>query len=459
MRKTVRGALAATTAMAAGVAGAVVLTAAPAQAADAEARQRVDLGMNARSLGAYVRTQNVDLRPVRLGFANTSCTRTLGRQTTSEALTVPVGDFIDLQGVRSRNRTYKSGTKVGVRATTTIAKVTVGAGTGPGLAITGLKAEANAFNNGRTLGAQQSFTFEGLDITGVSGGTGPLGDLLDAIGGGVNQVIRVLEEQDQPIEIPGLARISLGDEQPQITRGRSAVSQVSGLRIQLLVGNLADVTVGDAYARIGKGATAGVLGISSQALEGSLVNDLIGVGATNRRTIPCEGTQNTVQTFRRETSGIVAPVVVDISDAVARQRGVQRGSNGSGFGRHSVGNVQIVPDELSPLLPTVTIRDIDAKVTVDGNFAKKGSKRVKRTVTSSVGALLISGREVTLPRPGRTRNYDEGRVQVTRAIVEQGFYGAEVTAIRVKYLPNLISPGLEPVTLNFGVVDADFIRG
>ncbi|WP_299051436.1 hypothetical protein [uncultured Nocardioides sp.] len=427
-------------------------------AASAADQQRVNLAFTARSFGASIYTNGISIKQARLARTELGCTKTVGKKTNSAALTPPaLGDAIALEGVKSQNVTYKyANGRTGARAVNRIAKVTLGTEDSPRLVLNGFKSVSDAYRQNGRFNTASSFTFDGISVSGLPD-NGPLGDLLDLIGGGAADVLEQLGG-GETIEIPGLARLSLAPSTRTVTQGArgSAEQETSGLQVRLLVGNLAAVSLGNTRARVSQPVPAGVFQGGTAALQGDLLNDAAPFGATNQTLIPCEGTFGKKVVQNRPSGGIATPLVVDVTDARSEITGNQSGRTGAASTVAKVGSVSILPPELAPLLPTVAVEDITSRVAVNGNPSQG---KVTTKFGSSVGTLIISGEEVPVPKPGQTRSYENGAVEVTRRILKKGASGAANTALRVKYIPNVVNSGLDPITLDIGHSALYFKKG
>jgi hypothetical protein len=437
---------------------ALVATGGATTGASAAEQQRVNLAFTARSYGASIYTNGISIKQARLARTELGCTKTVGKRTNAKALTPPsLGDAITVEGVTSNNVTYKNANgRTGARATNRIAKVTLGTADSPQLVLTGFKSVSDAYRQNGRFNTNSSFTFEGISVSGLPD-DGPLGDLLDLIGGGAADVLEELGG-GQTIEIPGLARLSLAPSTRTVVQGTrgSAEQETAGLQVRLLVGNLAAVSLGNTRARVSQPVPAGVFQGGTSALQGDLLNDLAPFGATNQTLIPCEGTFGKKVVRTRPSGGVATPLVIDVQNSRSEIQGNQSGRTGAASALTKVGSVRILPPELAPLLPVVQVDDITARVSVNGNPSQG---KVATKYGSNVGTLIIGETERAIPKPGQTRSYENGAVEVTRRVLKTGASGAANTAIRVKYIPNVVNSGLDPITMDLGNASLYFKKG
>src|SRR5204862_7429281 len=136
----------------------------------------------------------------RSAYYRISCTRLLGRTAEHHitSLTLPAdAPTIQVSGVQSDNATYRSkakGIDAAIRSTNTIAEVTLGASGTPQLSLRGLSTTSTAWATlAGKLKSSNDVTLQEMSLTGVPDpGSGPLGDLFDALGQGGDQVLQAL---------------------------------------------------------------------------------------------------------------------------------------------------------------------------------------------------------------------------------------------------------------------------
>ena len=293
--------------------GAVVLTA-PAQAALTE----TNFGFQATAYGTRALAQQADLTLPRVAFSYIYCTRLAGKTTQNsleDEIGLPLNDaqpLVKVNAVKSVTRSYKdlahhiAGASQG---TSTIGSLVIGGiDGGPELSFDGLKTTSTAWatTDGK-LHAKNDVKALDLNLTlptPPDSGT-PLDDLLNAVNGGIGQVIDVLGQNLGGIEIPGLGKISLLKGFNRRGVGKlTAYASSFLIRIQLygqdgkastLEDNV-ELNIGRSWARITKGVRSGVMagvGVGGRETNrGGLGNS----GDLAWKQLPCEGTRGRILT-------------------------------------------------------------------------------------------------------------------------------------------------------------------
>jgi hypothetical protein len=229
-----------------------------------------------------------------------------------------------------------------------------------------------------------------MSLDGVADpGSGPLGDLFDALGDGGDQVLQALEQNGTTV-IPGLGEVRLGYDRHKERAGVAAASSFV-LRV-LLYGSdgvkggqdtAADtlVAIGRSWARINKGLPAAVMTGQGYGAEGEAAQGVVSVGRLGAQPLPCQGTGGRV--LSAPTAGLdLAGTDQLVADGLTgRVWGVQRKS---GVARAwTEGSVSDLT------LGTLEIRGIVGRVNVEQN---RSGKVVRRDIKgSSVGEILVDG--------------------------------------------------------------------
>lgn len=444
MNKSLNRVMAATTALAAGLVGTLVMSpSATAEQASGSARStpvHTNFGFKGDVYGSKLLVDGVEVRTVKDAYAQQRCTTIAGADPVikNSAASVPDNPLISVAATSSTAQTYRDTVahRLGIRGVSTISDIHIGGEVGgvqtPTISINGLRSMSNAFFDKDThkFGHQESFDFSSMTIeyagTPVEGT--PLADLLDILnqtsGDIPGQVFDLLEQLNVPIEIPGLGSISLGAAKGS-TGDHFAVSEAYALRILVNAdGHDSVLQLGRARTRVGSPVPAGVFHSTAMGLDMLMANKTVHLGNIGQRSIPCEGTGGEVVVQKIASASVLRGAAVNLT-------GIRYAFMGQQF-RNGAANGMVASSLAKLEIPAVNleIRGISAKVVM-----RKGpdSNQVRKTISTGVQQILVNGASLPIPRPGHPLEFDGGVIE-SRIIPNSTSYGAEVHAVRVTLL-------------------------
>jgi hypothetical protein len=445
VNKSIRKAVAASAVCAVAFAGGMTTDATAGERSAAKAAKAAKgltkYAYKANVFGTKVVVNGVDLRTLKDAQAQQKCTRLLRGETVKGSALgtdgiLPIGnDLIKVSPSTSRTKTYRVSDTYGVRGINTIADIKVGGEVQVGdttvktpvLVIKGLESVADSFNTAGKFGHAESFGFGGISLKVPEDypGGAEVNELLDILDQNlpvnqiVNDVIDLLETVGV-IEIPGLGSLALGNTSGRAT-AKDAYSNAYALKITVV--NPADesrtiLQLGRASSSIHAGAVGGVFRSTMSALDLS-IGDLLNFGGVSTQNIPCAGTEGKVKTKKVAAANVLN--LVNLSGVEYSYMGKQLSKKRvKGFVQTKIGSVSIPVADIE--IDGITSR-VDMK-------SKKPGKRVKRKVSTSVGALMIGGEKVTLA-PGESHAFDGGVVRY-QVIQNSDFYGTEARALKIE---------------------------
>jgi hypothetical protein len=454
LNTTLRRAVAAVSVCAAGLAGALVST--PADAAHGAAHPArpggrgaarpvpTDLGYKATVYGTKLLLDGVEVRNAKAAFAQQHCTRYAGREVTQGAEISSLGIPLVSGGLAtSYSRTYRKGGVHGVRGVSTIGDLELGGEfqgqPTPTLKLVGLRSVADAFQRADgSFGHQESFGFDGLSIGNLPEQIPQeLQELLDLISQGsadlVDQVIDLLSSIDgNRIEIPGLGSIGLGGVKSGTATDHSASSQTYALRLTVTAtGHPTEITLGRARTAVYAPVPAGVF--QSRAMGMTLLggNDLVSLGGLEEQSIPCSGSNGTVQTHRIADVSVLGGLVRLTRVTYALMGDQSADGAARGFVSTRIGSLNV------PSIGLV-IDGIRSRV----NLRKAANTtKVQRTVRTGIARITLNGKEIEPPtRAGQIVRLGDGNFLEYRVLSRSNWTGVESRAL-VLTLPGLIPGG------------------
>jgi hypothetical protein len=439
-----------------------VLGAGPVPAAQAADGLRVtDYGFQATAYGTQVTANGGVFQSGKTAYAWLSCTRLLGlqQQRSVAAVNLPSSSpYISITGIDSGLTTFRSKAKdidAGVRSVNTIGHVALGDGTStPQLTIDGLETRSTVWADSHSaFHTSNDVTSGTLGLTNIADPNdgSPLGDLFDALNGGIDQVISALQANAGQIEIPGLGTVYLEAYDRQETKKNLAVAGSSVLRVDLYgpdqtKGTSDDsvVNIGHSRARINRNVWAGVMGGQGYGSSADLVDDSFSMGRLGEQPLPCRGTGGRV--LSNPVADFTAPgdqfELTGISGSAA---GDQRESGSAwAWTRGSVGDLKIGPLELKGIVGQVNLGQDRHGTITKNNIAG-----------STIGQVLVNGQSQGSFGPGDatqipTNQLPDGVASIELFKHDKSKRSAEVTAVTVTFADG--SPGASVLRLGYAKV-------
>jgi len=293
------------------LAGSVVLTASPSQAAVV----RTDYGFQTSAYGTRVTSDMVALNMSRSALSWIGCTRRAGLNPDNlptagnylAASNSPSNPWVKLGAVTTANRTFKN-KKTGVIGNQSVSKVadlTLSGPSqsqgvpGPSFALEGLTTKARTWAKGGRLHGSTKLSSLDLQLQ-LPEGTPvdePLGQLLDVVDEGIGAVTELLQEvTGNAIEVPGLGTIRLGHERvvvkknTALARSVSLIVDLAGTDAEVGTADDSRVLVGHSQSRIHRNLPKALMTGHGYPLEMSVADELVGVGKVGLEVLPCRGT-------------------------------------------------------------------------------------------------------------------------------------------------------------------------
>lgn len=434
-----------TSAAATVLAGTVVLTAAPSQAAPV----KTDYGFQTHAYGTRVTSNTVALNMSRSAFSWIGCTRKAGLNPTNlptagnylAASNSPSNPWVRLGAVSTANRTFKNKSGTGNEAVSKIADLTLTGPSpsegvpGPSFALEGLVTKARTWaKDGKLHGATKLNSLD-LQLT-LPEGTPvdePLGQLLDVVDEGIGAVTDLLQEvTGNAIDVPGLGTIRLGRERVivkknyALARSTSLIIDLAGADAQVGTADDSRVLVGHSQARINRNLPNALMTGHGYPLELSVADDLVGIGKVGLEVLPCRGTGGKVL-------GEHLPAQ-DVLDG-ALELGTLTSQVFGDFGGDGTSDAWTLGK-----VTRVALGSGDQRVELAGIIGvarvhrKANGALVRSTRGTSIGSFTIGGEEQKLPVNSEPVELPGlGLIQFN--VVEKSRKGIRLTAVRITLNP------------------------
>lgn len=438
---TLAAALATTVANAPAVAG---QPGAGADARAAKAEELTDFGYRGDVYGVKLVTDSVEALNLKDAHAQQLCTRSVGKVSEQRSVaSVPDNPLIHVSASTSRTETYAEGSTHGVRGTNTIGDISIGGTVGPlttpRLVIKGLRTTAHAFHTPQGYGHDEGFTFASISLELLDNTVvqqlppelqqllAPLDQVTDTVFTGTQQVAQqvfdVLSDVTKPIVIPGLGTIALGYENGR-ANSNNAQSQASALRIEVTAGERRQlVELGTARVRMGGPAPVGVFRSGGTAMDYQALQGALRFGNVQHKALPCQGSRGRTQTYQVPHASQLVPVPVVLDGVTYQVNGDQFRAKkvAKGWSRTAIRSVSIPSAQL-------VITDVSSRAAM----RQKSGKRVGSKVSTAVGSITVAGQPVEVPAPGGVVELPNGAGEIQRQLVDTGYRGSQVIALRIK---------------------------
>ncbi|MFC4784506.1 choice-of-anchor P family protein [Nocardioides sp. MAHUQ-72] len=229
-----------------------------------------------------------------------------------------------------------------------------------------------------------------------------------------------LPTPDQPLEVPGLATISLGKSHKSAgSGGAKATAEV--LRIDVTASG-SRARIGHTYAEIDGGVKSGIFGGFASGLRANAADSNITTGRTPYQPMPCQGTGGETEVSSTAAVDLGGQIVVGAVES--RQRAEQTRKRAGGFEQGRVASIDIGDGAL-------VVKGIVGRVNVHrtGDHLHKLVRNIKGT---TIGSITADGEPQTFPDTGVLEIPGVARLESSIKHKIKG--GMAVTALRITLL-------------------------
>jgi hypothetical protein len=450
VRTSLKRLVASAATLATALTGAVFVTAAPASARTVI----TDYGFHSFAYGTRVTSNMVALNTGRSAHSWIACTRYAGlngdnRATAAnfltEAQTDKANPFIDLGAMQTANRTFRDKAKglVGTSSVSKLASVTLsgpenGDLPAPVFRLEGLVSKSTVTSTKGVFHAATELTSGKLtlELPKIDESVdGPLGDLIDALEDGIEQVITVVKQAEgQEIEIPGLGVVKPGFERTAVHK-RSATATAHALLVQLYgqdgqrgTDDDSTISLGRSRAQMLRDLPSGVMQGYGYGLDVSAADGLLKIGETGIEPLPCQGTGGEARTTSVPPASDLLQGMLSVGTLKGIVNGLQN-KDGSGWA-WTQGEVS-----------KVVLGSDDQKVEINGivgraNVKKKASGKIVRSIKGTgIGSLTFGGETYTADQLPTEPIVVDGLGRIEFNVKNVTKRGVKVTAVQVTLNP------------------------
>jgi hypothetical protein len=329
---------------------------------------RTEFAFKANGYGTSASGGQVPVGSDRTALSSIACTSDAGKANRNFVEETEVPGLGTVRGVYSRVSTSRKG---GVTASSSVHKVAeiVLADTPLGsLTIDGVESTTRASHDGSAFDASAETKIAGITFT------PPVGE---------PQTLPI-PSPGQPLEIPGLAVLTLGRTIEKETR-ENARAYAVGLVVKVIPTDTV-VKVARSVAKLERGFKTGIFKGSGVPVKANVLGELVEVGRVITQVMPCLGTGGELDASDAADVDLGDQVLVD--GASARQRGNQTARKANGMESSFVAELNLA-DQL-------VVEAISSKVKV----TRMASGKLKRSATASFGAITVGGQPQSLDQLG-----------------------------------------------------------
>ena len=325
-----------------------------------------------------------------------------------------------LSGIRTRLWTEKSGDVVSSYSTHRVAEVVIADNPLGTLTLEGVRSLSRAYHDGTRFRTETETQVAKIVLTPA---------------GGPEQVLDI-PAPGEPIVVPGLARISVGNKVTQnITDGVRVAADA--LDIKVIPSNTR-ARIAHTAARIQRGAPFGTFRGFSAGVQARGLDDNVKIGRTPLSLMPCKGTKGQVKNKAIAAVHLGDQAVVRGLDS--EQMGAQRPGSATAYelghvAKVNLGNGQLIVDG----------------ITGKANVTRTATTLERDTKGTTIGTITANGREYKFPDSGVIRI--PGVAKLEEGLVRNIKNGISVIALRITVLDGtgaVIDLGVAEVSIRKG---------
>lgn len=334
-------------------------------------------------------------------FQALGCSNKAGREKGNYEAEMTVPGLGVVSGIRTTLRTTRRNGVVASTSTQRIASITLAESSLGSVTIEALRSRARAFHGPDGFG---------------STATTDLGRLVFQPAVGDPQVLP-LPTAGEPVVVPGLAEIELGQRRTTKSRG-GASARATGLVIHVVPSGTT-ATVGMARARIGGGVQSVLFRGQSYGLRAQGLDDNLGKGRTPLSLMPCQGTGGAVKD--KAIADVDLGGQIEVAAVASAQMARQDGDEARGWERGKVASISLGDGQL-------VIEGIVGKA----NVRKDGRRPTYDARGTTVGSVTFDGERHSFPDTGVLEF--PGVARLERKVVTRKRNAISVVALRITLL-------------------------
>ena len=370
--------------------------------AAAAAPRPTNFGLHAMGYGTYVKGGDLPANSGATGFAHIACTTLAGLDRSNGLASVNLPGLGTIETLATRVKTIKNGRTVTAVSKHRLAGITLQETDLGKLSLGAVESTARVWHNATGFHSETDIKVSGIVL-----------DLPDQ-----DPQVIAIPTPGKPVEIPGLLRITLGEELT-VRKPGLVFARAQGLLVEILP-TRTKVKVALSRARMTDGVVNSIMRGSAVGLKGSVLDPVVNIGRTPVKPLPCEGTDGKIRSTR--TVGLDIPDGIDVDAAQARVYGVQAGRRRA----HAWTEATIAHVSLGG--GAIEIDGIKARANV---IRRKGTL-VRNARGTSTLTITVEGDVQTIPPAGVLEI--PGVVKIEEGVTTMVRGGIAVVALRITLL-------------------------
>lgn len=377
----------------------------PNQAAAAAPRP-TNFGLHAMGYGTLIKGGDIPVSSGATGFAHIACTTLAGLDRSNGLANVDLPGLGEIDTLTTRVKTIKRGRTVTSVSHHALAGITLIETALGSLSLGAVESTARVWHNATGFHSAVDTNIAGIVLTPP---------------GGDPQVIAI-PSPGEPIEIPGLLRITLGETKVD-KRAHSIFARAQGLLVEILPTNT-KVKIALSRARMTDDVVNSLMSGFAAGLRGKVLNvgddTIVTLGRTPTKPLPCEGTGGVVK--QTKTVDINVPSAISVGAAQAKVFGVQAGRRRArAWTEGSIAEVNLGGGQL-------VIEGIVARA----NVIRRPGKLVRNSNGTKFLSITANGEVHEIPDTGTLEIPGLAKLEFGVETLIRG--GIEVIALRVTLL-------------------------
>ncbi len=373
----------------------------PKQAAAAAPRP-TNFGLHAMGYGTAIKGGEIPLASGATGFAHITCTTLAGLNRSNGVAQVDLPGLGTIETLDTKVATIKRGRTVTAVSKHALAGITLFETELGSLALGAVSSTAKVWHNATGFHSEVNSQVAGLVLTPP---------------GGDPEVIEI-PTPGQPIEIPGLLRITIGES--KVTEKPGFVfARAQALLVEILPTNT-KVKIALSRARMTDDIVNSIMSGYAAGLKGKVLEPVVTIGRTPTRPLPCEGTGGQVKATK--TVDLDIPSALSVGAAQAKVFGSQWGRRrAKAWAEGTIANISLGGGQL-------VIEAIKGRA-----FVKRvPGKLIRNARGSTLGSITADGEQHTMPPSGVLEI--PGLVKLEEKVIKLVRGGIEVIGLRVTLL-------------------------
>ena len=372
----------------------------PAKAA-AAAPVPTNFGLHAMGYGTAIKGGDIPLASGATGFAHIACTTLAGLNRANGVANVELPGLGTIDTLTTRVATVKKGSKVTAVSHHALDGITLVETELGSLSLGAVESTAKVWHDASGFHSETDIKVAGIVLTPP---------------GGDPEVIAV-PTPGEPVEIPGLLRLTLGEK--KVTKKPGFIfARAQGLLVEILSSNT-KMKVALSRARMTEDVVNSIMSGYAAGFKGR-ISEEVTFGRTPTKPLPCEGTQGEVKQTRTIDVGI--PSALDVVDGRASVFGTQAGRRRArAWTEGQISTFNLGGGQL-------LIEGIKGRA----NVIRRPGELIRNSNGTTIGSVTADGDPHTFPPTGVLEIPGVARLEENVTTLIRG--GIEVIALRITML-------------------------